>query len=480
MNGSWPVADGLVGTFRGTAAAHSAAVPAASPLRTAAVLAAADLAALTLALMLGTAFWLLLRPTASGAVAWSAWPIAVVCVGAFALLGLYPGVGINPAEELRRLAVGITLVYLAVSAAMFLGKQSAAHSRGVYLSTWAAAMLLAPLARGTVRHACGRKSWWGAPVLVVGRGEAASTVLRRLQEEPALGWKPVAALDEQAAQRLAAESSTVGRIRHVLVAVPEATRAELLSLVERLGMRFPHVMVVPDLFGMASLWVSARDLNGVLGLEIRQNLLSPFNRWLKRALDIVLAAAGGLLALPIILLAAVWIRRASPGPAFYSQLREGHGGRQIRIWKLRTMHPNSEQILHRHLESDPVAQEQWRRFRKLKQDPRVLPGIGRLLRRTSLDELPQLWNVLKGEMSLVGPRPFPEDHLAEFPAEFRALRARVRPGLTGLWQVSARSDGDLSAQQRLDAYYIRNWSLWLDLYILARTVKAVLSARGAY
>ncbi len=461
----------------GRAALQTLSPATARPRLTGLALLAGDLAGLMAAAALGGAVWSATHPEAP---AWGVWPLGAACVAAYALFGLYPGVGINPAEELRRVVLAVSLVYLAGSAAIFLGKQAALHSRGVYVCSWAAALVLAPAARGVVRGVCASRSWWGAPVLIVGAGEAARTVLRRLTEEPALGWRPFAVVDEREARELATELVSALRIRHVLVAMPETSRAELLRSVERLGAVFPHVIVVPDLLGMASLWVSARDLNGVLGLEIRQNLLSPFNRRLKRGLDILLAAAAAACALPVIALAALLIRRKSRGPAFYAQEREGENGRRIRIWKLRTMHPDAESLLERHLAADPSAREEWRQFLKLKRDPRVIPGIGSWLRRTSLDELPQLWNVLRGEMSLVGPRPFPAYHLERFPPEFLNLRRRVRPGLTGLWQVSSRSDGDLETQQKLDTYYIRNWSPWLDLYILARTVRAVLGARGAY
>jgi lipopolysaccharide/colanic/teichoic acid biosynthesis glycosyltransferase len=164
----------------------------------------------------------------------------------------------------------------------------------------------------------------------------------------------------------------------------------------------------------------------------------------------------------------------------YHQEREGFDGRRLRVWKLRTMHLEADRLLEEWLAAHPEDRIKWSRYFKLPRDPRILPFIGRILRRTSLDELPQLWSVLKGEMSLVGPRPFPDYHLEHFSQDFRALRTRVLPGLTGLWQVSARGDGDVEVQETLDTYYIRNWSPWLDLYILARTVAAVILARGAY
>jgi lipopolysaccharide/colanic/teichoic acid biosynthesis glycosyltransferase len=238
--------------------------------------------------------------------------------------------------------------------------------------------------------------------------------------------------------------------------------------------------VIPDMAGIASLWVTARDLGGCLGLEIKKNLLVARNHELKRWMDQCVAVPLFLVSLPVIAIAALCIKLTGRGPVFYRQIREGANGRRIPVWKLRTMHCDADQLLEQWFETHPEDRAHWKRHFKLRHDPRVLPGIGRLLRRTSLDELPQLWSVLKGEMSLVGPRPFPDYHLDQFTPEFRTLRGRVQPGLTGLWQVTARSNGDVELQQALDTYYIRNWSPWLDLYILARTVAAVLLARGAY
>ena len=463
------------------------------PLGTGSILMVSDAIALVGAGWLGVALWQLFNPLIGLELYLNLWPALGVFLLVYALSGLYPGVGLGPVEELRRTAQGTTLVYLVASASIFLTKEAALHSRGVFVCSWFFSLWLVPLGRSLARWLYAAKPWWGVPVMVLGAGEAGRMVVERLQQQPGLGWKPVAFLDDEEAKgaeetgipvagplALAADLARSHGIRHALVAMPHLKRQELLQVLERMGTIFSHVIVVPDLLGMASLWVSTRDLGGVLGLEIRQNLLSPVNRWLKRALDLAVASAAGLVSLPLIALAVLWIKRVSPGPAFYCQERDGEGGKTIRVRKLRTMHLNSEMLLLRYLEGDADARDEWQRYFKLKKDPRVLPGIGHLLRRTSLDELPQLWNVLKGEMSLIGPRPFPCYHLEQFDAEFRALRGRVPTGLTGLWQVSARSNGDLKVQEALDTYYIRNWSLWLDVHILARTVKTVLLRSGAY
>ncbi|MGA8029626.1 MAG: sugar transferase, partial [Bryobacteraceae bacterium] len=250
------------------------------------------------------------------------------------------------------------------------------------------------------------------------------------------------------------------------------------DIVQRLS--FPSVLFVPDLFGIQSLWITSRDLGGVLGLEVKKNLLVPSNRVLKRLLDYAIAFPLFVITAPFIGICALSIKVVSPGSAFFRQQREGRGGKRITVLKLRTMYPDAERLLSQFLDANGDQKASWEQYYKLKKDPRVLPGIGWFLRRYSLDELPQLWNVLRGDMSLVGPRPFPYYHLDRFPQTFRTLRTSVMPGVTGLWQVSQRSDGDLKVQEMEDTYYIRNWSLWLDIYVLLRTVQTVLMPKGAY
>lgn len=483
-----PDASGLAGAEKA-----SLATAAANPRATALALLGVDAVVLLAGTVLGVHLWGLVNPAVSLDQYFDLGVSLALYVTVYWAFGLYAPAALGVIEELRRVVLATLLVSLVFAAAVFLTKEAARYSRGALLTSGALISVFVPLARAALRRACAARRWWGAPALMLGAGRTGRLLARKLLAEPGLALKPVACLDDDPEKQgdcagvpvpgplsLAPEFARRFGVRHLIVAMPGIGRERLLEIIERHGRGFARIIVVPNLLGIASLWVSTHDLGGVLGLEVRQNLLAPVNRAVKRTIDLVLAGALGLLALPVILISTAAIRLVSPGPVFFLQLRRGKNGLPLRVWKLRTMYPDSQRLLERHLAASESAREEWKRSFKLRDDPRVLPVIGRFLRRTSLDELPQLWSVLTGKMSLVGPRPFPSYHLDEFPPEFRALRERVRPGLTGLWQVTSRAEGDLAEQQELDTYYIRNWSLWLELHILARTAEVVLSGRGAY
>jgi len=219
------------------------------------------------------------------------------------------------------------------------------------------------------------------------------------------------------------------------------------------------------------------DLGGLVGLRVRNNLLLRSNRITKRALDLALTVPLLVLTAPVLALVAVAIKLASRGPVFYAQIRRGENGRSIRVLKLRTMHVDAEERLQTLLRSDSEARAQWQEFFKLRNDPRIIPVVGHFLRRSSLDELPQLWNVLVGEMSLVGPRPPLPSEVAAYDIWHRR-RLSMKPGITGLWQVEGRNLAEFDRWVQKDLEYIDRWSPWLDIQILLRTIPAVIRAEG--
>ncbi len=237
-------------------------------------------------------------------------------------------------------------------------------------------------------------------------------------------------------------------------------------------------MIIHSLAALYSHTVDTREVGVSLAVEVRRDLLLPLPRFAKRVIDLVIVCS----CLPAvgltILLLGILVRLESPGPAFYGHRRIGRFYSTFRTWKIRTMQVNGDELLQKALAEDGALREEWLRDRKLRRDPRIT-RVGKFLRKTSLDELPQIWNVLLGEMSLVGPRPIVEEEVATYGQNF-SLYCRVTPGLTGLWQVSGRNEVSLHDRVRLDSYYVRNWSPWLDLHILARTAKVVLTGQGAY
>ena len=331
---------------------------------------------------------------------------------------------------------------------------------------------------------------WGASVALVGCGDNSRKLARLLVHQPSLGLRPIGFVETSRDRDLhnaALPLPLLGAIAnldrsgpHVEFAIfDSAEELSALTSAPQAWMSSCRVLLVEDVHDLQSLWLRTRMLGGAIGIEIRRDLCLRHNQVLKRAIDILFAIPIALLVSPIIAVLSLAIKLVDPGPAIYVQERVGRNSTRLRTLKLRTMYADAEQRLEEHLSRDPQARAEWQRFFKLTHDPRVLPIIGNFMRHTSLDELPQLWNVIRGDMSLVGPRPFPAYHMNSFDYEFRIIRVSVQPGITGMWQVSSRSNGDLQVQKAQDLFYIRNWSIWLDIYILLQTVMVVLSGEGA-
>jgi Undecaprenyl-phosphate galactose phosphotransferase WbaP len=415
-------------------------------------------------------------------------PLLVVFAFGYAQAGLYPGFGLGTAERLRRTTFVTAFLFLALGTYSFVLKAPHLYSRVTFGLTLLLALLLVPLGRALTARLCRGRAWWPEPVVVIGSGRVEATI-GALQASPDLHYRPVALVltddapeppPEAAGLPVLRGDDWLPRLAERGVRVALSTGEVAGDRLDELQRHFRHVVVLRGYGELPVEGLQVRTFGSLVGIEATNHLLHRRNRMIKRALDLLLTLPCLLLAVPVIAVAAAAVKLASPGPAFFVQRRAGLDGRPIRVAKVRTMRPGAEARLAETLAGDPELARQWRERQKLPRDPRLVPVVGPLLRRFSLDELPQLWSVLKGEMSLVGPRPFPDYHLDLFPAGFRSLRQRVRPGITGLWQVSVRSEGGVAEQQAADSYYIRNWSLWLDLYVLGRTLGAVLRGRGAY
>lgn len=420
-----------------------------------------------------------------------------VVVGNF-FSGLYPGVGLNPVVEFRQQSRVVMVTYIAMS--MILLLTGGGIGTQVFLAAAFASQFAAgPIARAFLRANCKHCRWWGYPALVLGGGEASTTVISNLLDNPAYGLRPIAVLDQDyqldatrrdhvmgvpvvGTLRLASTLSRRVGSRYAIVALPDLSRADSTRVLERYAEKIPHVLITsaisPFAPGLPILWRDARDFAGVAGVEVRNRLLEPAPKVLKRTMDIVLCVMGMIALLPVFAVLAALIKVGSRGPICFGSRRIGRDGRVFKAWKFRTMIPNAEAVLMEYLATNPVARREWELERKLKDDPRVTK-IGAFLRKTSLDELPQLWNVLVGEMSLVGPRPMLLDEEEKYGRAYRLYR-EVRPGITGLWQVSGRSETSYEERVGYVVYYVRNWSPWLDIHILVRTVNVLIKRRGAY
>lgn len=398
---------------------------------------------------------------------------------AFAITGLIPGFALDPSVRVERQVTTIAGIFVIVQGAVLLADRVDGWSSGVWVVAGILDIGILPFADDLARRALRQTDLWGDDTVLLGLGTDNMRVRGDVDRNADIGWRitrEIAVTDVHDAWENVATLSHETSAYTLVVTSP--------GLFDGYGDRLRHlpfrrIVLMTNLTQFRKAGISGLDMGGRFGIEVDHHLNSRVRTFSKQAFDSIFALPLCLLAAPVIaVLAGVSCALFRHNP-FYFQEREGAGARRIKVWKLRSMYTDADARLERHLAENPAMRAEWERSFKLRADPRILPVIGHFIRKTSLDELPQLFNVLKGEMSLVGPRPFPYYHLARFEPEFRALRASVRPGITGLWQISERSDADLAGQEALDRYYIRNWSFWLDWVILMRTLPAVIMARGA-
>jgi Undecaprenyl-phosphate galactose phosphotransferase WbaP len=413
--------------------------------------------------------------------------LAILLPAIFANCGFYPGAGIGPVEELRGVIRLTAAAYMSLVLLTFL-VQATPYPRTILIFAWILTMLFVLVGRNLVRKAAGSLPWWGCPAVLFGAGPGSSAVLRVLRNDPGIGIRVHVAVDERGSDESFEDLPFVvglnnipglvhqTRIKRAIIAGP-VNSVSVAELVRAYGRYFPSLIVCPDIRMPMSLCAEGGGLGGLLVLGVREKLLSRPSRLYKRMVDVILSSVLLALLSPFFLLVACAVITTSEGPVFYGHRRIGRDGKAFKMWKFRTMVANADEVLERHLEQDAQLRMEWGRDHKLRRDPRVTT-VGSFMRKCSVDELPQIWNVLRGDMSLIGPRPIVSAEISRYGAEFDVF-LRVLPGLTGLWQVSGRNDTTYQERVELDSYYANNWSPWLDLYILSRTLRAVVSGRGA-
>jgi Undecaprenyl-phosphate galactose phosphotransferase WbaP len=456
-------------------------------LRTIVPFVASDVLGLVLSGLTAQGVMSLVYPPAAQRVGWIAAAVVLLpLLAGYWLSALYSEIWVHPVVEFRQLIIVNTVGLLAAAAAGGAMAPAFALWCGVAL---AVTCVLTPLLRTVTRFLCVDQWWWGYPALLIGSGSGAARLVHTLLETPRSGLRPVLVTDPEGRCRssiipVVNDPATleslirVKGIRHAVVCLPEFSMARLGEMLDRYSGSVPHVLVLSDAATLPSLWGASRSLGRLSGIEVRNGLLLATLQCMKRAIDVLVALTALLVALPLLIVIAGMIKLTSRGPVFFRHSRVGRYGRRFTAWKFRTMHADSDAILKRLIERVASARDEWNRHHKLRNDPRVT-WFGRILRKTSLDELPQIWNVLRGNMSIVGPRPIVESEVSRYGEVFK-LYATVKPGITGLWQVSGRNDIGYEDRVLLDRFYIQHWSPWLDVYILAKTVVAMLSREGAY
>ncbi|MDR1930321.1 MAG: undecaprenyl-phosphate galactose phosphotransferase WbaP [Treponema sp.] len=418
------------------------------------------------------------------------WPYLPVFILVFWIAGrLYPGAAQAPADELRYFTAASFIVHGGIVISRYIEDLEFDAISAAFIISFIVSMPILLVCRSMIRSFLFATKLGSIPAVIFGGGVTGRNIIDRLLQSKTAGYVPVLILDDDPATgdqyrgipiihdtSLGPEIAARFRIRMAIVILPELSKKNLSRLISNYVSAFRYRVIMPAVFTNAG--IAVRDFGGILGIASANRLNMFWNLWIKRFFDLSLLIVGGVLVLPFLLIIALLVKISSPGPVLYGHIRVGRGGRHFTAYKFRSMCVDADERLKTLLESDPALRKEWEASHKLKNDPRVT-FIGKLLRRTSIDEFPQLINVLRGDMSMVGPRPIVDAEIKKYGENFNRIFS-VKPGITGLWQVSGRSDTDYTERVSLDTYYLESWSLWLDIWILYKTIGTVFKGRGAY
>ena len=403
----------------------------------------------------------------------------------FYVAGLYPGISMPPGEEIKKFSLCVFFIFVGIALSITVEEADDKVPLVIaFLLATPIASLVLPVCREIARHFFARRRWFGVPAVIYVDGDSGNFIVTRLLNRPDLGYRPAIIIDGSAAAPATfmdipvfppnKEIADFIRQTGIKVAIISGYTKDTTAI----DMHYRYTISFPRIRDNNTITTSVRDFGGYLGFSSTHNLTKRAARAMKRLVDIFLILLSAPFVLPLTLIVALAIKKNSPGPIFYGHTRIGRNGRPFKCWKFRSMVTDADKQLKKILAENPEMRAEWEKDRKLTNDPRITK-IGRFLRKTSIDEIPQFFNILTGEMSFIGPRPVTEPELSKY-GDKSHLILSVQPGLSGMWQISGRSDTGYEDRIVLDSYYIQNWSIWLDLWIIIKTIHVVLKGKGAY
>lgn len=417
--------------------------------------------------------------------------IVIFILVIFFFAGFYPGHGRTGVVEFREIVYIVSFAHVIVAMISFILGYGERFSRLIFLLNWILSLVLITSFRLVLHNRGSLQTWWGQPAVVIGGVANTTKVVKHLLSARRIAYRPVAVIlvDQEVlptaicglpvfpyTEKLLDDLKALKIRLAFFSAPPPTTDVASRKYIQRLSLVFPDLIFVLGDSPLNNLSMRTMDLDGHPALHMKYNLLNPVSRFVKRLMDLFISLVSLVVTFPLFLIFSLIIRIDSKGPIIYRQERMGRGGKVFNLYKFRTMYKGAEEQLEILLESDDKLREEYQTYHKLQNDPRVT-RVGRFLRKISFDEFPQILNVIKGEMSWVGPRAYLPSELDQMGNSANVIH-RVSPGLTGWWQVMGRHNLSFEDRLELDEYYISNFSILMDVFILFKTLFVVFSGHG--